>query len=127
MNIIDKWKASLKKNRGLTIVLTLIVLFILLALANQARAATYDLTCTPPQSRTDNTPFDPATELQEYRWYVDGAFVGTSTTCAYSLNTADGTYTVTATSVDTGGREGPQSPGKSVTLTTAPPNPPTLQ
>lgn len=92
---------------------------------NDAQAATYDITCTPPTEREDGTPLTLA-EIANYEWWVDGAMDGTSTACAYTLTRPDGTYNVQAKTVDTGGRVSQASPGKQFTLITAPPNPPVI-
>jgi len=123
MKLKDRYRAWLKNNRGLTIVLTLIVLFFLLALAKEVSAARV-INCTPPTERADGTPLTQA-EIANYEWWVNGTMDGTSTNCQYSLDKPDGTYNVQAKTVDTGGRVSVASPGKSFTLTTSLPNPPT--
>ena len=107
-------------------VIVVVILATFLILSN-VQAATYTVTCTAPTARTDGSPFNAGTELDHYNWFVDGSLDGTSTTCTYVVDKSDGDYMVTATTVDTASREGPQSPGKSISLTTAPPNPPVLK
>ena len=105
----------------------LLVILIIALIGNVATAATYQVTCDPPTSRVDGTPFDAATELDHYNWFIDGTLSGTSTACAFLLDRPDGSYMVTATTVDTANRESPESLGKSISLVTAAPNPPTLK
>ena len=93
---------------------------------NVAEASSYTVTCDPPTERTDGTPLA-LSEIAEYNWLVDGSLDGTSTACLYTVTRPDGIYTVTATTMDTGGLTGPESPGKLIELVTAPPMPPVLQ
>jgi len=129
----DRYREWLKKNRNLTIVLTIIILFFLVALlAPRAEAGTATLSgCTPPTERSDNTPLN-ASEIQGYNWYINGQQEGTTTDCQagtrITTSQPDGDYTVEATTVDVNGLE-------SITLsnaiiksfTTAAPLPPTIQ
>ncbi len=124
MKLIERYKLWLKQNRGLTIILTMIAVFFLLALVSNANAADRTITCDPPTQRADSTPLTPA-EIANYEWWVDGQMDGTSTACQYVLSRPDGSYNVQAKTVDTGGRVSVASPAVNFTLTTANPNPPT--
>lgn len=97
-----------------------VVLFFVTGIAN---AASYTVTCDPPTSRSDGTSLS-SSEIQEYQFLVDGTLDGTSTTCSYTVTRPDGSYTITARTVDTGGRVSTDSGPFTLSLQTAPPSAP---
>lgn len=129
MNLLDKYKELLKSNQKATIAVTLVVLFLLLAVAsNTANAASSDTSCTPPTQRADGSPL-PASEIAGYKWFVNGVEVQQTTDCNsfWLLAGQEGALDVQATTVDTGGRESAMSPVTVKTFITALPNPPMVQ
>lgn len=110
--------------QNVVIIIFCIALGVCLLGCNDAQAADRTITCDPPTTRDDGTPFDAATEVANYEWWIDGTMDGTSTACSYVLTRPDGDYNVQAKTVDTGGRVSQASPGKQFTVTTANPNPP---
>ena len=122
------WQADKQGSISLWLLLTAVAALVMLAIFVPlcSEAATLDLTCTPPTERTDGTSLAP-TEIQGYEWFRNGALVGTSGDCTYTMNAPDGTYAITAKTVDTGGRKSAMSPSVDKTFTTAAPLPPVLQ
>ena len=125
-----QWTTDTEPGRiSLAVVVTVIVAIAVCLLGcNDARAASLSLTCTPPTTRTDATPL-PTDEIAGYWWYRDGIKINTELTpaCAITVILPDGTYEITAQTVDTEGRESVMSAGKQKTWVTAAPSPPTIQ
>ncbi len=108
---------------------------ILLLVATPVGAHGFLFTWTDPTVRTDNTPLDPATELQAYRMRCEGAenaerIVDRAATTALTGNqrqydwtdavTASGLYDCKMTALDTGDRESDWSNVASVQKYTRP-------
>lgn len=106
-----------------------LTLALVLALfSSLSMAASSQTSCTPPTARADGSPL-PANEIANYRWFVNGTWVQDTPDCNsfWLLAGTEGALDVTATTVDTGGRESAPSPVYVKDFTTALPNPPTVQ
>lgn len=109
----------------------LFIAFVLFCAAGMgaALASSVQISCTDPVTRADGSPFDAATELKEYQWYVNGAMVQTTTSCNQFwliAPTPDGTKDIQAVTIDTADRPSQQSPVTQKDFTTASPLPPVI-
>jgi hypothetical protein len=99
-----------------------------------AQAGSSTTSCTDPVQRADGSPFDAATALDHYNWYINDVKVFESLSCnPFALvdpnpPAGQSTYTapVTATTVDKLGLESIKATTKIKTFTVAAPEPPVI-